>query len=51
LTGRRKSPASTWAPTAPWQREYLATHQQSSDDKHRTEPPGLVSISTWEKPA
>lgn len=51
LAGRRKPPASTWAPTAPWQRECPAPHQQPSDGKHRTELTSILSISTWEKPA
>jgi hypothetical protein len=51
MAGKRKPPASTWVPTAPWQRECPAPHQQPSDDKHRAEPPSPVSISTREKPA
>jgi len=48
MAGKRKPPASTWTPTAPWQRE----HQQSpSEHKIHIESPSPVSISTWEKPA
>ena len=51
---RRKPPASIWAPTAPWQRESPTPHQHAqspSEHKIHIEPPGLVSISTWEKSA
>jgi len=54
LAGKRKPPASTWVPTAPWQRECPAPQlpaQSPSEHKIHIEPPGPVSISTWEKPA
>jgi hypothetical protein len=54
LASRRKPPASTWTPIAPWQREHSAPQQpaqSSTEHKIHIEPPALVTISTWKKPA
>jgi hypothetical protein len=51
MADKRKPPASTWTPTAPWQREYQQPAQSPSANKIHIEPPSPVSISTWEKPA
>ena len=54
LAGRRKPPASTWTPTAPWQREHPAPNQPGqspTEHKIHIEPTSPVPISIWEKPA
>jgi hypothetical protein len=54
MAGRRKPPASTWVPTAPWQRECPAPQQPGQshvEHKQPSEPAPLISISTWEKSA